>query len=150
MRLGIYDHDSALFGDTYQTNKPDVNIEVLFNGPDWLRWMAHPRLNIGADLNTGSGTSLGYAGLVWTLDVTDAFFVEGAFGGAIHDGQTDKTTTDQMDLGCRVMFHESGSIGYRVSDSASLMVTVDHMSNAGLCTPNPGITNAGVRLGYSF
>ncbi|MES1989974.1 MAG: acyloxyacyl hydrolase [Pseudomonadota bacterium] len=150
VRLGLYDHESELFGDRYETSDPDVNVEILFNAPDWLAWMANPRLNIGADINTGSGTSIGYGGLVWTYDVTDALFIEGAFGGAIHDGETDRPTADQMDLGCRVMFHESASIGYRVSDNTSVMVTVDHMSNAGLCSSNPGITNAGVRLGYTF
>ncbi|WP_081449527.1 acyloxyacyl hydrolase [Rhodomicrobium vannielii] len=30
------------------------------------------------------------------------------------------------------------------------MATIDHMSNAGLCDTNRGLTNAGVRLGYKF
>ncbi|MGV8997423.1 MAG: acyloxyacyl hydrolase [Parvibaculaceae bacterium] len=150
MRLGIYDHESNLFGTRYETGKPDVNVEVLFNAPDWLQWMAHPRLNIGANINTGSGTSIGYSGFVWDANITDALFIEGAFGAAIHDGQTEHKTSQQLDLGCRVMFHESGTIGYRVTESTSVMLTVDHMSNASFCSPNPGITDAGVRLGYSF
>jgi hypothetical protein len=30
------------------------------------------------------------------------------------------------------------------------MATVEHMSNAGLCSQNRGLTNVGVRLGYTF
>jgi hypothetical protein len=30
------------------------------------------------------------------------------------------------------------------------MATVEHMSNAGLCDRNRGITNEGLKVGYSF
>ncbi len=30
------------------------------------------------------------------------------------------------------------------------MATIDHMSNAGLCSENRGISNAGLRLGYKW
>ena len=32
----------------------------------------------------------------------------------------------------------------------SLMATIEHSSNAGLCSENRGLTNAGLRLGYRF
>ncbi|HKH96014.1 MAG TPA: acyloxyacyl hydrolase, partial [Beijerinckiaceae bacterium] len=30
------------------------------------------------------------------------------------------------------------------------MATVEHLSNAGTCAQNRGLTNVGVRLGYTF
>jgi len=150
LRLGIYDHNTDLAGSRHETYKPDINAEILFNGPSWLQWMAKPRINLGTNLNTGSGTSSAYAGLVWNFDLTDTLFLEGGFGGAIHDGETDKETPNNLDLGCRVLFHENASIGYRLTPNVNVMATVDHISSAALCNPNPGLTNVGVRLGYAF
>ena len=30
------------------------------------------------------------------------------------------------------------------------MATVEHLSNAGLCANNRGLTNVGLRVGYTF
>jgi lipid A 3-O-deacylase len=30
------------------------------------------------------------------------------------------------------------------------MATIEHMSNAGLCPQNRGLTNVGARIGYTF
>jgi lipid A 3-O-deacylase len=49
-----------------------------------------------------------------------------------------------------VNFRESASLGLALSPDWRLMGTVDHMSNAGLCGNNRGLTNAGVRLGIKF
>ena len=150
LRIGIYDHNSDLTGSRYETSDPDINLEVLFKSPEWLQWMAKPRINIGANVNTGNGTSSIYSGLVWNYDFTQAFFIEGGFGAALHDGETDVKTATQVNLGCRVLFHENVSLGYRVSANSTVMVTMDHMSNAGLCNSNPGMTDVGVRYGYTF
>ncbi|MDO8288155.1 MAG: acyloxyacyl hydrolase [Parvibaculum sp.] len=150
IRMGLYDHNTDLMGSRHETSKPDVNLEVLFNGPSWLQWMAEPRIHLGTNLNTGSGTSSAYTGLVWDFNLTDSLFIEGSFGAAIHDGKTDRETPNNLDLGCRVLFHENASIGYRITPNTSVMVSVDHMSSAALCNPNPGLTDVGVRLGYSF
>lgn len=150
LRVGIYDHNSNLTASRHETNDPDINLEVLFRSPQWLQWMAKPRINIGANINTGNGTSSLYSGLVWNYDFSQAFFIEGGFGAAIHDGETNVQTATQLDLGCRVLFHENVSLGYRLNANSSVMLTMDHMSNAGLCNPNPGMTDIGVRYGYTF
>lgn len=150
MRVGVYDHNSNLTGSRYETSDPDINLEVLFKSPEWLQWMAQPRINIGANVNTGNGTSSLYSGLVWDYDFTQTFFIEGGFGAAIHNGETNVKTATKVDLGCRVLFHENVSLGYRVTANSSVMLTMDHMSNAGLCDPNPGMTDVGVRYGYTF
>lgn len=149
-RIGVYDHNSNLTATRHETSNPDINVELLFKSPSWLQWMAKPRINLGANINTGNGTSIAYTGLVWDYNFTNAFFIEGGFGGAIHNGETNKQTANKLDLGCRVMFHENASLGYRVTPNSSVMLTIDHMSNASLCSSNPGLTGVGVRYGYSF
>jgi len=149
-RLGIYDHDSKLFASRHETNSPDVNLEALFRSPAWLAWAGAPRPRIGATINTGHGTSIGYAGLAWTWDVTDMFFLEGGFGGAVHNGELNNTAKRKRAFGCRANFHENLSAGFRINESNSIMLTVEHMSNASLCDENQGITNIGLRYGISF
>jgi lipid A 3-O-deacylase len=109
-----------------------------------------PRVHLGGSLNLDGRTSFGYAGLTWTLDVTPNVFVEGSFGGAVHDGENNPVERHRNALGCTVLFRESGSLGIRVTTNWSVMATVEHLSNAGLCSNNRGLTNVGVRVGYSF
>lgn len=107
-----------------------------------------PRLHLGAALSAGGGVNQIYAGLTWDYDLTGSLFVETSFGGAAHDGETGDDNMDSY--GCPVQFRESLSVGVNLTERMSVMATVDHMSNAGLCDENQGVTNAGVRLGYRW
>lgn len=150
VRLGVMDHDSSMFHNTHETSDPDINFELRFASPDFLDWAFAPRPLIGGTVNTGSGTSFGYAGLGWTFDLTEAFFVDVTLGGAVHDGETNGKTATSKDFGCRAQFHESASIGYRFDKSNAVMLSVEHMSNASLCDDNEGLTNTGLRYAYTF
>lgn len=153
VRLGVYDHASDMFETSHETSDPDINAEMLFASPGWLSWAWAPRPLIGANINTGGGTSIAYAGLAWDYYLTQTLFVEGTFGGAIHNGETsglNNGTRDRTNYGCRGMFHESASVGYSLTEHSSLMLTIDHMSNLSLCDVNPGLTDIGVRYGYKF
>ena len=109
-----------------------------------------PRLHVGGSVNLDHDTSFAYAGFTWTFDLTPTIFIEGSFGGAVHDGETDPIEADREALGCRTLFRESGSIGFHLSANWNVMATVEHLSNAGLCSNNRGMTNVGVRVGYTF
>lgn len=150
LRIGLMDHDSSMFHSTHETSDPDINFEVRFASPEFLSWAFAPRPLIGGTINTGNGTSFGYAGLGWTFDLTEAFFIDLTFGGAVHDGETDRATASSKNFGCRAQFHESASIGYRFDKSNAIMLTVEHMSNGGFCDDNEGLTNTGIRYAYSF
>jgi hypothetical protein len=134
----------------------NINGEVLFAKPftsaDLFTSYFIPRPHIGGSLNFDGRTSFAYAGLTWSLDVTPRIFVEGAFGGAVHNGNTHSfvTAPDQQALGCSPLFREAGSIGVRLSTQWSLVATVEHLSNAGACDQNRGLTNIGARVGYAF
>jgi hypothetical protein len=151
-RLGVFAHDP----DSPEGGSADINGEILSSrlplidpSSNWA-WLS-PRLHLGGTVNTVGDTSHAYAGLTWTADVTQRFFLEGSFGGAIHNGDTGPDAPlDQSELGCSPLFRESGSIGYRVTSSWSVMASIEHLSNAGLCDANRGLTNYGVRVGYRF
>ncbi len=130
--------------------------EVLFAKPftsaDLFTSYFIPRPHIGGSVNFNGRTSFAYAGLTWTVDVTPSVFVEGSLGGAVHDGKREvyESFSDRQALGCSPLFRESGSVGVRLSANWNLLATVEHLSNAGACSENRGLTNIGARVGYSF
>ena len=77
-------------------------------------------------------------------------FVEGSFGGAIHDGKLDSYRFNCKSLGSRVLFRISESVGYQFNEHHSLAVMLNHISNAGLANTNEGMDNVGIRYGFRF
>ena len=147
VRLGVYAHDPW----SPETGSADLNIEVLFGKPwggdaDW--WL--PRPHVGAAINFAGKTSTVYAGASWQVPVTDWAFVEGTFGGSVNNGNDGREDPDMNPLGCPVLFRESASVGFDLTEHWRIMATVEHHSNAGLCDFNRGLTNAGLRAGYRF
>lgn len=113
-----------------------------------------PRPHLGGSLNLDGKTSFAYAGLSWTVDITQRVFIEASLGGAVHNGNTQSNPAflpaDRAALGCSPLFREAGSVGYRLSRNWSVMATVEHLSSGGACSPGRGLTNVGARLGYTF
>jgi lipid A 3-O-deacylase len=147
IRLGAFAHDPW----SPESGSADLNVELLFakpwgTGADW--WL--PRPHVGATINFEGRTSTAYAGATWQYNVTDWAFLEATFGGSVNNGNTDASDPDMNALGCALLFRESASIGFDVTENWRIMATVEHNSNAGLCDFNRGLTNAGVRLGYKF
>lgn len=148
LRLGLFAHDPW---SPEHTAVPDLNVEVLFAKPwgtraDW--WL--PRPHIGATIDFDGKTSAAYAGATWQYDVTSWAFIEATFGGSVNNGETKAGIDGHNALGCNVLFRESASLGFEITENWRIIGTVEHSSNAGLCSENRGLTNAGVRIGYKF
>lgn len=152
VRVGGFAHGVG----TPERGSADVNAEILtrqifkLEDPSYQPWV--PRLHLGGMFNTSNGTSYGYAGLTWTYDILPRVFIEGSFGASLNDGKTGDRFTpfDRAKLGCHGLFRESASLGYRLTEHWSIMATVDHISNGGLCDYNRGLNNYGARIGYTF
>jgi hypothetical protein len=135
----------------------DVNAELLFASPlaksenPIIDFLLRPRPILGATVNTQSSTSQAYLGAAWSLPILNVLFIEGTFGGSYHDGPLNAGyPIYRSSYGCRLNFHESGSVGIELGGNWRVMATVEHMSNGGLCEPNAGLSNIGARLGYKF
>lgn len=150
VRLGAQAHDPW----SPEKGSVDLTGTVLFVKPFRLdgRWdWIVPRPHIGGALNFNSDTSHLHAGFTWTIDLTSRFFIEASFGGAIHNGETGRVIpAGKNALGCSPLFRESAGIGFRIDQNWSVIASIEHLSNAGLCSQNRGLTNAGVQLGYRF
>ena len=135
-----------------------INLEALFKSPEFLSAIGGPRPVLGATVATDpEATNQIYAGLDWTIDFGDRFFVSGLVGGAIHDGETkfDPLTDgprigDTVFYGCRALFRLSADLGYRLTERVSVSAHIAHISNAGLCQVNEGLDQTGIRIGYRF
>jgi len=153
LRGGIFGHSVDGSDGFHFDHVEDANFEALFSLPqlDSFIWLGQVRPHVGATVNFGGKESMAYAGLSWTVPLGDMFFVEGAFGGAIHNGELHDAVDPLRSLGCPVLFHEAVSLGANITDNASVMLTAEHASHAGLCgNDNRGLTNMGVRFGFKF
>ena len=158
VRIGGHAQDpGSAEKDTYA-----VNGEVLFARPQIFQdpfWQALvPRPTAGGSYNTDGRTSYAYLGATWTVDLfpetlNRTVFLEGFFGAAAHNGHTGEKTLENITLnalGCTPIFREAAALGFRLTEHWSIMATVDHISNAGLCVNNRGLTNFGGKIGYTF
>jgi lipid A 3-O-deacylase len=156
LKFGVLDHDATI-GSHHKEPGADINGEVQFSSPSILSFIWAPRPTIGTDINTDGKTSQFYGGLTWTIlnfknifNPSDAIFLDGSLGGAVHDGHLHGGGSSDKQLGSRVLFRESIDLGYQFVQRQSVSLFVDHISDAGLTSQNQGITNIGVRYGYGF
>ncbi len=151
LRLGVLGHHVEPAGS--EKGGQDVNVEILFGRPaiaygnSFADIAFRPRLHVGASINVNGDTSQVYSGLTWDIPLIERVSLELTFGGSLHDGPN---TGEGSAFGCPLNFRELASIGIAVTERWRLYGTVAHMSNAGLCARNSGLTSAGVRLGYAF
>ena len=149
VRLGGLAHDQGPFSSNKEYGF-DINVEVLFVSPDFLDVIFSPRPHAGLTLNSAGDSSQAYLGLSWEWDFWDGAFAGFSLGGAVHDGETTNAPLDRKELGCSVLFRESIDFGYRLDKTHSLMVHLNHISNAKLCDTNEDLENVGIRYGYRF
>ncbi|HSR73034.1 MAG TPA: acyloxyacyl hydrolase [Kiloniellales bacterium] len=148
LRAGLSAHDVALFSGDKESGV-DFDLEVLFVSPRFLGTVFSPRPLIGGSLNSAGDTSQLYGGIAWTWRFAPPLFIELGLNLALHDGELEERP-DAKGLGCHLLFRESLSLGFHFGARHSLMATVAHISNAGLCDPNEGLDTVGLRYGFRF
>lgn len=149
VKVGVLGHDLSIGGHQKESGA-DINGEVLFGSPDFLKWAFAPRPHLGVNINTAGDTSAAYFGLTWQLFKWSGVYTNFGFGGAVHDGKLETSDPNRKELGSRILFHESLEVGYEFVARQSVSIYLDHMSDAGLTKHNDGLTNLGVRYGYGF
>jgi lipid A 3-O-deacylase len=146
IRIGLMQHD--LGGNFKQRYEKGQNLiaEYIFNEEyKFLYGLPH----IGTSINSKGYTSSVYTGLTWRYQFLEVMFAEITFGGAVNNGET-KKDKKRRSIGSNLIFRESFSLGVNLAANHSLSLMIDHMSNADLAPPNPGLTDVGIRYGYRF
>lgn len=119
---------------------------------DFLHALATPRIHLGGMVNfDDDGTDYVYSGLTWQFGLTDVVFLEAGFGLGLNNG-SERTTATRAGLGSKVTFRESIALGFNLTDAATLVFQLEHLSHAELFDDNfnRGLSNASVRLGFKF
>ena len=149
LRVGFLKHDAGLFGSSLEDGV-DANLEVLFASPNLLNAIGSPRPMVGISIHSEGETSQAYLGLDWQWQFQHGLFADLGLGAAFHNGETDSGDPNRKALGCSLLIKGAATLGYRFDRHHSLMLYLDHVSNAGLCDPNDGLDSVGLRYGYRF
>lgn len=157
LRAGLYGHDIGLVSNRKEPAELAGTGEVLFKRPTWrfenrfVNWFLTPRPHLGIYVPFGKGTTFGYAGVTWDVRVFGPFFFEFGFGGAVHNGNLDKSDPEMKALGTHLLFHEQISIGVELTQNLRVIASLHHISNGEINSRfNSGMDTAGVRIGYKF
>lgn len=145
------DHDAGIFGNNKEPGA-DVGFEFRFLPIEWLDFMASPRPNIGAHINTAGATSQIYTGIVWEFWFWENFYVNPAFGLSFNnDDKLTEETTNRKQLGSVVLFREALEIGWNFYGPHSISIFLDHVSHGTLFNrKNEGMDDLGGRYSYRF
>jgi hypothetical protein len=161
LRFGAFAHGvGGIEQGTYDLNPEIVFPKLPFGQGHWWSVLI-PRPHVGGLINLEGRTSAVYAGALWTFPLPHRFFAELFLDGDKHNGYETNAPPGRAGLGCAYLFHDGGSLGYKLSEHWSVMFTFDHQSNGhgifgtecdglGSNTHNPGINDYGLRVGYAF
>lgn len=130
-----------------------VKFAALFASPeiDAFRWIGSPRPEIGATFNLAGRENIVHANLNWQIPVFETpLYLELGFGAALTDGALTGATAPARNFGCALNFYDAAGIGAHLSDSVTLTLRYEHVSNLDLCLPNEGLSNLGLMLGVKF
>lgn len=119
--------------------------------PDVLRYLGSPRPFVGGIVSFGGRENSVHWGWQWHAPLGRIFYLEGAVGNGIHDGDLSGAVAPRRNLGCRFLYHWSAGVGANINEHWTVTAQLQHMSNilAG-CTPNDGMNHFGISVGYKF
>jgi hypothetical protein len=99
-------------------------------------WATAIRFDADSDLWAG-------AGVHQQFDLSERFFVEASFMPGYYN-------PEDTDLGGNIHFRSLVGLGLKFRGSSAISITVDHLSNGGLTTSNPGSEFVTVRYTFGY
>jgi lipid A 3-O-deacylase len=151
IRLGVAKHDvNNLWSRSSKEKGEDLIGEVIFNYPLFRLLSAEAYPNVGFSLNTRGYTSKVYGGFLVRWVLASPFFFSAGLGLTVHNGKLNTDSPDRKSLGSRVLFRIPIELGIVLSRHHLISLAFDHMSNAGLASPNQGLDTVGVVYTYHF
>ena len=148
-RGGVLAHDVPIVAAGKYEYGIGLNAELAF-APSLPLLGGAIRPVLGGTFATNNGTSWAYLDARWEWSGSLLFFGIGV-GPAIQSGQSlCCNTSGQKGLGSRVLFHVPVELGLQFTPNNRISVYYEHVSNAFLATPNPGMDNIGLRLAHRF
>lgn len=135
-------------------NLSDIKFAALFAAPevDAFAWIGNPRAEIGTTLNlSGFSESLVHANLNWQVPIFDTpLYLELGLGAALTNGALSGAARPARNMGCPIGFYDAFGIGAHLTETVTLTLRYEHVSNLEICAPNDGLSNLGLMLGARF
>lgn len=163
--VGVMQHNICVL-DCKNADKedgPNVEFQVSFDSPGFLRWAGAPQPYIMASANTAGSTSFGGVGLEWRWDFAERWALEPGFGYVIHDGATENPfpggspenvafSNENLLLGSKDLFRTSLGLTRDFEGPWEAQLFFEHLSNGQILSSghNQGIDQLGIRFGYQF
>jgi lipid A 3-O-deacylase len=148
VRGGVLAHDVTFWAAGNVERGVALNGEIAF-APSFGVLFGRVRPVLGGSFATHDGTSLVYLDVRFEFTIDRFFFALGV-GPAIHTGGLERPVNGRKALGSRVLFHPSFQIGLQLTPQSRVEAYYEHVSNAFLARPNPGLDNIGLRLAHRF
>ncbi|MCX7363468.1 MAG: acyloxyacyl hydrolase [Alphaproteobacteria bacterium] len=149
VRGGVLAHDVPIVAAGKWESGVSLNGEIAFT-PSLALFGGAIRPAIGGTFTPNGQTSWAYADLRWEWAGSLFFFGIGV-GPSIHTGdELYYSSNGHKGLGSRVLFHIPLEVGLQVTPNNRVAVFYEHVSNAFLAYPNPGMDNVGLRLAHRF
>lgn len=168
LRIGVVQHDIRTFHGQLADPKedgPNVEAELVFTSPDWIKWLGAPRPYLMASANTQGNTSFAAVGLYWRWEFANNWAFEPGFGYAVHNGELDipenlgrdtpESTAFEAQhqlLGSRDLFRTSFALEHELGRRTAWQIYYEHLSHGQILDKgrNQGLDEAGIRLLYRF
>jgi lipid A 3-O-deacylase len=167
VHVGVMAHNICVV-DCKNANKedgPNVELQVSFDSPSFLRWAGSPQPYIMASFNTAGNTSFGGVGLEWRWDFAEGWALEPGVGYVIHDGATENPfpggspeaaefAENNVLLGSDDLFRTSIGLTRDFAGPWEAQLFFEHLSHGQIIGDsdghNQGIDQLGIRFGYQF
>ncbi len=159
-RLGVMAHNVQVV-DPKNANKEDgvnINGEVRFHSPDFLRYIWSPHPYAMASVNTAGNTSFAGIGLEYDWEFLDGWHFEIGEGYVFHSGNLNikgDTATERgiyqdenLLLGSRDLFRTNIALTRDFTDTLSGQIIFEHLSHGQILGDgrNQGLDEVGIRL----
>ncbi len=168
IKVGVTEFDEQTTGVNWSVgfaneNSVGINVDVIFDEPDFLKWALSPQPYVGGLLNLEGNTSYIGGGLLWRQTLGEKFYADFSIGAVIHNGTSNiefegsfqdlvSRLENEIEFGSRVLFKPQLSIGVRVNERWAGEVFFEHLSHGGVLggPRNDGVDNIGAKIARRF
>lgn len=149
--MGLLAHDvDTVWSDDRAEHGFDWSLEAELARGAFSIWDGRARPSLGLSVHSRRQTHKVYAGWLWERPLAERGFLNLGLGLAWHTGRTMTSDPDRKELGTRWQFRVPIEVGIELRPHHRLILSYDHLSNAGLDDENEGLDTVGLRYGYRF
>lgn len=165
IHFGVMQHNICVL-DCKNADKedgPNIEMQVSFDSPGFLRWAGSPQPYIMASINTAGDTSFGGFGLEWRWDFAEGWALEPGFGYVVHDGEIENPfpsgspaaadwAEEHVQYGSEDLFRTSIGLTRDFAGPWEGQLFFEHLSHGQVLGNgrNQGVDQIGIRFGYQF